>query len=68
MMSIDPRKLRDPRLHLGCDPLTLDGWINIDHKPCAGVDLLWELANDIPITDARFAQVIADYRRDLSAT
>jgi predicted SAM-dependent methyltransferase len=49
----DPR-WRDPQLHLGCGPLTLPGWINIDNLPYPGVDLVWDLARGIPLRNARF--------------
>ncbi|KAB2966546.1 MAG: hypothetical protein F9K18_05450 [Thermoanaerobaculia bacterium] len=45
----------DFRLHLGCGPVALPGWINIDNRPYPGVDLVWDLALGIPFRNARYA-------------
>lgn len=52
LLGTNDDKWRAPRLHLGCGPLALDGWINIDNRPYEGVDLLWDLANGIPLRNA----------------
>jgi predicted SAM-dependent methyltransferase len=47
-------KWRDLQLHLGCGPITLEDWINIDNQPYAGIDFRWDLARGIPFRDARY--------------
>jgi predicted SAM-dependent methyltransferase len=49
----DP-KWRDLQLHLGCGPLALDGWINVDNQPYAGIDFRWDLSRGIPFRNARY--------------
>ncbi|HEX2831387.1 MAG TPA: hypothetical protein VHW00_00140 [Thermoanaerobaculia bacterium] len=52
LLGTNDDRWRTPRLHLGCGPLALEGWINIDNRPYEGVDLLWDLANGIPLRNA----------------
>ncbi|HEX8616730.1 MAG TPA: methyltransferase domain-containing protein [Thermoanaerobaculia bacterium] len=42
------------RLHLGAGPLALDGWVNIDNQPYAGIDFLWDLSLGVPFRGAQF--------------
>lgn len=53
-LATNEPKWRDVQLHLGCGPLALDGWINIDNQPYAGIDFRWDLARGIPFRDARY--------------
>jgi predicted SAM-dependent methyltransferase len=53
-LATDEAKWRDVQLHLGCGPLILDGWINIDNQPYAGIDFRWDLARGIPFRNARY--------------
>jgi predicted SAM-dependent methyltransferase len=53
-LATDEPKWRDVQLHLGCGPLALDGWINIDNQPYAGIDFRWDLARGIPFRNARY--------------
>jgi len=53
-LATNEAKWRDLQLHLGCGPISLDGWINIDNQPYAGIDFRWDLANGIPFRDARY--------------
>lgn len=53
-LATNEEKWRDPQLHLGCGPLALDGWINIDNQPYAGIDFRWDLAHGIPFRNARY--------------
>jgi predicted SAM-dependent methyltransferase/SAM-dependent methyltransferase len=53
-LATDEAKWRDLQLHLGCGPITLDQWINIDNQPYAGIDFRWDLARGIPFRDARY--------------
>jgi predicted SAM-dependent methyltransferase len=53
-LATDEPKWRDIRLHLGCGPLVLDGWINVDNQPYAGIDFRWDLARGIPFRNARY--------------
>ena len=39
------------RLHLGCGPLHLDGWINIDNLPYPGVDRVVDVLQGLPFDD-----------------
>jgi predicted SAM-dependent methyltransferase len=50
----DDEKWRHSRLHLGCGPVSLEGWINIDNQPYAGIDFRWDLAQGIPFIRNRF--------------
>lgn len=36
------------RLHLGCGPHNLDGWINIDNQPYPGVDRVLDVREGLP--------------------
>ncbi len=53
-MATDEAKWRDVQLHLGCGPLALESWINIDNQPYAGIDFRWDLARGIPFRNARY--------------
>jgi predicted SAM-dependent methyltransferase len=53
-MATDEAKWRDLQLHLGCGPIALEGWINIDNQPYAGIDFRWDLARGIPFRNARY--------------
>ncbi|HYC60670.1 MAG TPA: hypothetical protein VEK79_13980 [Thermoanaerobaculia bacterium] len=53
-LATDDPKWRDLQLHLGCGPLALEGWINIDNQPYAGIDFRWDLARGIPFRNARY--------------
>ena len=53
-MATDEPKWRDLQLHLGCGPISLEGWINIDNQPYAGIDFRWDLARGIPFRNARY--------------
>ncbi|HYC50239.1 MAG TPA: hypothetical protein VEB19_03930, partial [Gemmatimonadaceae bacterium] len=53
-LATNESKWRDLQLHLGCGPLALEGWINIDNQPYAGIDFRWDLARGIPFRNARY--------------
>ncbi len=53
-LATDEPKWRDLQLHLGCGPIALEGWINIDNQPYAGIDFRWDLARGIPFRNARY--------------
>jgi predicted SAM-dependent methyltransferase len=53
-LATDEAKWGQPQLHLGCGPLALEGWINIDNQPYAGIDFRWDLARGIPFRNARY--------------
>ncbi|MFL6248414.1 MAG: class I SAM-dependent methyltransferase [Thermoanaerobaculia bacterium] len=53
-LATNEAKWRDVQLHLGCGPLALEGWINIDNQPYAGIDFRWDLARGIPFRNARY--------------
>lgn len=52
-LATDEPKWRDLQLHVGCGPLVLDGWINIDNQPYPGIDFRWDLARGIPFRNTR---------------
>jgi predicted SAM-dependent methyltransferase len=43
-----------PRLHLGSGHQHLDGWINIDNQPLAGVDQVLDLTGGLPYDGVEF--------------
>jgi predicted SAM-dependent methyltransferase len=53
-LATDEAKWRDLQLHLGCGPIALEGWINIDNQPYVGIDFRWDLARGIPFRNARY--------------
>jgi predicted SAM-dependent methyltransferase len=53
-LATNEPKWRDLQLHLGCGPISLEGWINIDNQPYAGIDFRWDLARGIPFRNARY--------------
>lgn len=53
-LATDEAKWGEVQLHLGCGPLALEGWINIDNQPYAGIDFRWDLARGIPFRNARY--------------
>jgi len=42
------------KLHLGCGPLALSGWINIDNQPYPGVDRVLDVTAGLPFEDVQF--------------
>ncbi|HEX9986634.1 MAG TPA: methyltransferase domain-containing protein [Thermoanaerobaculia bacterium] len=42
------------RLHIGCGPIRMDGWINIDVAPYEGVDRVLDVTEGLPFEDASF--------------
>jgi len=53
-LATDEPKWRELQLHLGCGPIALEGWINIDNQPYLGIDFRWDLARGIPFRNARY--------------
>jgi predicted SAM-dependent methyltransferase len=49
--SVGKRLLLDKghRLHLGCGPRVMRGWVNVDGAPQAGLDLRWDLRTALPL-------------------
>lgn len=43
-----------PRLHIGCGPHHIDGWINIDSVAYPGVDRVIDVAGGLPFDDVSF--------------
>jgi predicted SAM-dependent methyltransferase len=42
------------KLHLGCGPLALQGWINIDNQPYPGVDQVLDVTQGLPFEGVQF--------------
>jgi predicted SAM-dependent methyltransferase len=42
------------KLHLGCGPLALPGWVNIDNAQYPGVDQVLDVTAGLPFTDVSF--------------
>jgi predicted SAM-dependent methyltransferase len=42
------------RLHLGCGPLALAGWLNIDNQPYPGVDRVLDATEGLPFEGVEF--------------
>lgn len=49
-----PRSARAARLrlHIGCGPRRLDGWVNVDSEPLPGVDEVLDIRGGLPFKDA----------------
>ncbi|HVS66051.1 MAG TPA: methyltransferase domain-containing protein [Thermoanaerobaculia bacterium] len=57
--SAGPR--RGFRLHVGCGPERLRGWINADLERHPGVDLILDARQPLPFADATMAYVFAEH-------
>jgi predicted SAM-dependent methyltransferase len=42
------------RLHLGCGPNVMLGWVNVDNAPYPGVDAVLDVTAGLPFDDVRF--------------
>jgi predicted SAM-dependent methyltransferase len=42
------------RLHIGCGPVHLDGWVNIDNQKYPGVDKVLDVTKKLPFTDVEY--------------
>lgn len=42
------------RLHLGCGPVRLPGWVNVDNQPYDGVDRVLDVRQGLPFENAAF--------------
>src|SRR5688500_68383 len=42
------------KLHLGCGPVALPGWLNIDNLPYPGVDRVLDVTAGLPFEDVQF--------------
>lgn len=54
IMATNDPKWRELKLHLGCGPVALPGWVNVDNLPYPAVDFMWDLVRGIPFREARF--------------
>jgi len=43
------------KLHIGCGPLAMPGWVNIDNKRYPGVDKVLDVTRGLPFKDVSFA-------------
>ena len=65
--TADPRPVRRPprpgprpvRLHVGCGPVIAPGWINVDRRARAGVDLVGDLVGGLALEDASVDLAVA---------
>jgi predicted SAM-dependent methyltransferase len=65
------QKMNDVKLHFGCGPRILPGWVNIDGWNFPGIDIATDLRQPLPVGDAKcrliftehvFEHIDADYR------
>jgi predicted SAM-dependent methyltransferase len=42
------------KLHLGCGPVVLPGWVNIDNQPYPGIDRVLDVTQGLPFEGARY--------------
>jgi predicted SAM-dependent methyltransferase len=45
---------RGGRLHVGCGPVTLPGWINVDNQPYPGIDHVLDVTRGLPFENLDF--------------
>ena len=48
------RRLPGGELHVGCGPVHLDGWINIDHRRYEAVDYIVDVRDGLPFRDLQY--------------
>lgn len=46
--------MRDVKIHLGCGPLRLEGWVNVDLERFPAVDVLCDARRPLPFRSARY--------------
>jgi predicted SAM-dependent methyltransferase len=61
LLGVRVRRRLDVRLHVGCGPRRLEGWLNVDGWPQPGVDLVCDLREPLPLRDASCALVYTDH-------
>ena len=54
LMATNDAKWSDVRLHVGCGPVTLDEWVNVDNQPYQGIDFFWDTSRGLPFSGVRF--------------
>lgn len=46
--------MSEVRIHLGCGPVRLDGWVNLDIRPFPAVDVIADARRGLPLRAARY--------------
>jgi predicted SAM-dependent methyltransferase len=54
LLATNDAKWTELRLHVGCGPVSLPGWVNLDNQPYAGIDFMWDASRGIPFRNARY--------------